>query len=48
MPTLTIRDPELIRQILVKDFDHFVDRQENLFKLSTGKTDQVTLFFVAD
>jgi hypothetical protein len=41
MPALTIRDPELVRSILVKDFDHFVDRQENHFKLSSGKTDQV-------
>ena len=42
MPALTIRDPELIRQILVKDFDHFVDRQYNLIgEVSSSKTDQV-------
>jgi hypothetical protein len=42
MPALTIRDPELICQILVKDFDHFVDRQKNLFDgISSSKTDKV-------
>ena len=25
-PTFVISDPEIIRRILVKDFDHFVDR----------------------
>lgn len=27
LPTLLIRDPELIKQITVKDFDHFVDHR---------------------
>src|SRR5689334_9272383 len=27
-PTLVINDPELIKLILVKDFDHFVDRRK--------------------
>ena len=41
-PALTVKDPELIRRILVKDFDHFVDRQENIFeKMTSSKTDQV-------
>ncbi|KAK9503566.1 hypothetical protein O3M35_010098 [Rhynocoris fuscipes] len=26
LPTLLIRDPELIKQILIKDFEHFMDR----------------------
>ncbi len=44
MPTLTIRDPEIIRSILVKDFDHFVDRQLNLFdQASSSKTDKVMI-----
>jgi hypothetical protein len=44
MPTLTIIDPEIIRSILVKDFDHFVDRQLNLFdQASSSKTDKVIL-----
>ncbi|XP_061397874.1 probable cytochrome P450 9f2, partial [Musca vetustissima] len=40
-PVLMIRDPELVKQILIKDFDHFVNRQvsssgatENLFSHS--------------
>ena len=37
-----ITDPELIRRVLVKDFDHFVDRQKNMFmEISTSKTDEV-------
>ncbi|XP_063915553.1 cytochrome P450 9e2-like [Zophobas morio] len=27
VPTLVLKDPELIKQITVKDFDHFVDRR---------------------
>ncbi|XP_063917833.1 cytochrome P450 9e2-like [Zophobas morio] len=27
LPTLVLKDPELIKQITVKDFDHFVDHQ---------------------
>ncbi|KAJ8916088.1 hypothetical protein NQ315_004454 [Exocentrus adspersus] len=27
MPTLLIRDPDLIKQITVKDFDHFTDHR---------------------
>ena len=42
IPALTIRDPEIIRQILVKDFDHFADRQPNFVNnVSSSKTDQV-------
>lgn len=26
-PSLFLKDPDLIKQITVKDFDHFVDRQ---------------------
>lgn len=52
VPTLIIRDPELIKQVGVKDFDHFVDHRslisengdplwsKNLFAL---KGDQVAL-----
>ena len=41
-PSFTIRDPELLRRILVKDFDHFVDRQKNVFaEVSRSKTDEV-------
>ena len=25
-PALTLHDPEMIKQVLVKDFDHFVNR----------------------
>ncbi len=50
IPIYNIRDPELIRRILVKDFDHFVDRQANQFrKFSRSKTDEVMgslLFFI--
>ncbi len=45
IPVYNIRDPELIRRILVKDFDHFVDRQANQFrKISRSKTDEVNRF----
>lgn len=27
-PTILVRDPELLRKIMVKDFDHFVDHVE--------------------
>lgn len=27
LPTLVITDPELIKQITVKDFDHFLDHR---------------------
>lgn len=49
LPTLLVRDPELIKQITVKDFEHFVDHRsflpddadplwtKNLFSLK-GKT----------
>ena len=44
-PVYYVRDPDLIRRILVKDFDHFVDRQENqIEKVSSSKTDQVNSF----
>lgn len=50
-PTLVLRDPELIKQMIVKDFDHFTDHttmihedveplwSRNLFSLK-GKTDR--------
>ena len=42
IPVYSIADPDLVRRILVKDFDHFVDRQENRFKeVSRSKTDEV-------
>ncbi len=42
MPALTIRDVDLVRRILVKDFEHFVDRQEHMFDtVSDSKTDKV-------
>lgn len=28
LPSLLLKDPELIKQVLVKDFDHFVDRRK--------------------
>lgn len=28
MPVILIRDPELIKNIVVKDFDHFTDHRE--------------------
>lgn len=30
-PILTIQDPELVKQVLVKDFHIFVNRDQNLF-----------------
>ena len=42
IPVYSIADPDLVRRILVKDFDHFDDRQENRFKeVSRSKTDEV-------
>lgn len=53
-PTLVIRDPELIKQILVKDFDHFLDHKpfidpegdplwsNNLFAMRGDKSNQLT------
>merc|ERR1719178_212035 len=40
-PTLVVNDPDMARQILVKDFNHFVDRdtEENMTKAFPGKTD---------
>ena len=38
-PVLVINDLDLIRLIMVKDFDHFVDRQDkNLDRLTRGGT----------
>uniref|UniRef100_A0A0A9WE93 Cytochrome P450 6k1 n=1 Tax=Lygus hesperus TaxID=30085 RepID=A0A0A9WE93_LYGHE len=34
IPTLLVRDPDIIRNILAKDFDHFVDRSTTRFKHS--------------
>ena len=46
LPIYNIRDPEMIRRILVKDFDHFVDRQKNeVRKVSRSKTDEVNCTF---
>ena len=38
---MVVNDPDVTRQILVKDFNHFVDRdtEENILKLFPGKTD---------
>ena len=40
-PIMVVNDPDVTRQILVKDFNHFVDRdtEENILKLFPGKTD---------
>ena len=40
-PTLIVNDPDMARQILVKDFNHFVDRdtEENMSKAFPGKID---------
>ena len=43
-PALSINDPELLKQIQVKDFNHFVDRMEvNMAKsyLKGGESDKV-------
>lgn len=37
-PTLIIRDPELIRHVLVKDFSHFVDHSEHLVQKDQPST----------
>nr|CAD7450083.1 unnamed protein product [Timema bartmani] len=31
-PNLILRDPEIIKQIMVKDFNHFIDRNPSLFE----------------
>ena len=44
-PALSINDPELLKQIQVKDFNHFVDRMEvNMAKsfLKGGESDKVS------
>ena len=42
MHFLGIRDPEIIRAVLVKDFDSFIDRQPQKFsKLGNTKVDKV-------
>merc|ERR1712130_803880 len=40
-PAMVVNDPDMARQILVKDFNHFVDRdtEENMLKLFPGKID---------
>ena len=48
-PALSINDPELLKQIQVKDFNHFVDRMEaNLGRLFQrgGKVEKVRYFTV--
>jgi len=42
-PVLNINDPELIRHIMVKDFNHFVDREDSTQKkvFEGGKIDEV-------
>jgi cytochrome P450 family 9 len=35
-PCLVIKDPDLIKQVLVKDFNHFVDRMGDNGKLFLG------------
>ena len=44
-PVMVVNDPELARQLLVKDFNHFVDRdtEENVAKLFPGETDRYWL-----
>ena len=41
-PVMVVNDPELARQLLVKDFNHFVDRdpEENVAKLFPGEPDR--------
>ena len=40
-PVMVVNDPDMARQILVKDFNNFVDRdtEENISRLFPGKTD---------
>merc|ERR1712172_383676 len=40
-PAMVVQDPDMARKILVKDFNHFVDRdtEENMSKAFPGKTD---------
>ena len=40
-PTMVVNDPDMARQILVKDFQHFVDRdtEANMSRAFPGKTD---------
>merc|ERR1712213_287145 len=40
-PVMVVNDPDMARQILVKDFNHFVDRdtEENMSRAFPGKTD---------
>ena len=40
-PSMVVNDPDMARQILVKDFNHFVDRdsEENMSRAFPGKTD---------
>ena len=40
-PIMVVNDPDIARQILVRDFSHFVDRdtEENMLKLFPGKID---------
>ena len=45
-PILNIKDPDLLRQILVKDFDSFVDRQPAFMaKLTDTPTDRVDVLY---
>ncbi|KAF2885853.1 hypothetical protein ILUMI_20320 [Ignelater luminosus] len=44
-PSLSIRDPELIKQITVKDFDHFVDHF-NFFATNDEPLWSKNLFFL--
>lgn len=38
-PCLVVKDPDLIKQVLVKDFHHFIDRTSDAFiKKLSGKT----------
>ncbi|KAJ8729841.1 hypothetical protein PYW07_016879 [Mythimna separata] len=48
MPVLLIRDPELIKSITVKDFDHFTDHHNFLTKTSDPMSDHSVLFLKGD